>query len=125
MHVGRGAHLEADATIAHEGGEAAQAHVRFGTDIDVVDDANAVTEALGVAPLQRLPDRWQTERFAGVDREVEVRVVDELEGVEVAGRRETFLRSGDVEPDNSAVAVSDRELGDLYRPSELAHRSHD
>ena len=43
---------------------------------DVVDDADAVAEPLGAAQLQRLPDRRQAERLAGVDRDVAVGLGD-------------------------------------------------
>ena len=46
-----------------------------------------MAEPVGAAPLDRLPDRRQPERLAGVDREMEVGVVDPIEGVEVARRR--------------------------------------
>ena len=48
------------------------AHAAVGADGDVVDDAHAVAEVLGAAPLERLPDARQAEALAGVDREVEV-----------------------------------------------------
>ena len=57
--------------------------------------------------------RGQPEALAGVDGEVEVLVRDEVEGVEVAGRRVAGLRPGDVEADHPLVAVANRELGDL------------
>jgi len=80
---------------------------------DVVDDADAVAEPLGAAPLQRLPDRRQPERLARVDRDVEVLPRHVLERVEVAGRRAAGLGAGDVEPDHADIAVPHRKLGDL------------
>ena len=60
---------------------------------DVVDDPDAVAEPLGAAPLKRLPDRGQSEALAGVDGDVEVLALDQLEGVEVACGREPGLGS--------------------------------
>ena len=92
---------------------------------DVVDDSHAVPESLGAAPLERLPDRRKAERLAGVDREMEVLVGDEVEGVEVPRRRVAGLRPGDVEPDHSLVTMANRHLGDLDRARGLAHGGDD
>ncbi len=56
-----------------------------------------MAQPLGVAELHRLPDRGQTERLAGVDRQVEVFALDEVEGAQVLRRREAILGPGDVE----------------------------
>ncbi len=69
--------------------------------------------------------RRQTEALAGVDREVEVLSRDEVEGVEVAGRRVPGLRPGDVEPDHAFVPMPHRQLGDLDRSRRLAHGGDD
>ena len=84
-----------------------------------------MTEPLGAAPLQGLPDGGQAEGLAGVDGDVEVGAMDELEGIEVAARREARLRSGDVEAHDALVAVAHGELGDLDRAGELAHGRDD
>ena len=84
-----------------------------------------MAQPLRAAPLERLPDRRQPEGLAGVDGHVEVRAVDELERVEVAGRREAGLGPGDVEADDALVAVADAQLGDLDGTRELAHRGDD
>ena len=81
-----------------------------------------MAESLGAGELDRLPDRGQAERFAGVDRDVEVLAADVLEGVEVARRREALLGSRHVEPDHAGVAPADRAFGDLDRAGRLAHR---
>ena len=67
---------------------------------------HAVAEPVGAAPLERLPDRRQPERLAGVDGEVVVLPLEVLEGVEVAGGREARLGAGDVEADDALVAVA-------------------
>ena len=92
---------------------------------DVVDDAHTVTEALGAAPLHRLPDARQPERLAGVDRGVEVLAHHVLEGVEVARRRVAGLGAGDVEADDAGVAEAHRQLGDLQAARRRAHRRGD
>ena len=79
-------------------------------------------ETLGARELERLPDRRQPERLAGVDRDVEVRPADRLEGVEITGRRISLLGAGDIEPDDAGVAPADRAFGDLDGASRLAHR---
>ena len=89
---------------------------------DVVHDAHAVAQALGAGELERLPDRGQAERLAGVDRDVEVLAADVLEGVEVARRRIALLGPGHVEPDDAGIAPADGALGDLDRAGRLAHR---
>ena len=90
--------------------------------VDVVDDPHAVAEPVGAAPLERLPDRRQPERLAGVDGEVEVLPLQVLERVQVPGGRVAGLGAGDVEADHADVAVPHRQLGDLRRPGGVAHR---
>ena len=68
---------------------------------DVVDDAHPVAEPVGAAPLDRLPDRRQPERLAGVDGEVEVLPLQVLERVQVPGGRVAGLGAGDVEADHA------------------------
>ena len=92
---------------------------------DVVDDAHPVAQALCAAPLQGLPDGGQAEGLAGVDGDVEVGVVDELEGIQVAAGREARLRPGDVEAHHAPIAVANGELRDLDRSGELAHGRDD
>jgi hypothetical protein len=93
-----------------------------GSELDVVYDPDAVTQALGAAELEGLPDRGQAEGLAGVDRDVEVLAADVVERLEVARRRIALLRSGDVEPDDARVAPPDGAFGNLDRSGELAHR---
>src|SRR4029078_6106030 len=88
---------------------------------DVVDDPDAVAEAVGAAPLDGLPDGRQAEGLAGVDGEVEVLPLEVLESVEVPGRREAGLGAGDVEADHSLVAPGDRARGALPRPRLVPH----
>jgi len=91
----------------------------------VVDDADAVAEPVGAAPLDRLPDRRQPERLAGVDREVEVLAGDVLEGVKVAAGRVAGLGPGYVEAHHALVAEAHGQLGDLQRAGCRAHRGQE
>ena len=61
VDVRRRAHLERHAPVAHERGEPTEIDRPVVADRDVVDDAHAMAEAIGAAPLQRLPDRGQPE----------------------------------------------------------------
>ena len=122
MDVGGRAHLERHAPVAHEGRQPPELDRAVVADGDVVDDADAVAEPLRPAELERLPDRRQAERLAGVDRDVEVLAPDEVERVEVAGRPVAGLGPGDIEADDAGVAPADRALGDLDRSGGLAHR---
>jgi hypothetical protein len=63
--------------------------------------------------LDRLPDRRQPERLAGVDGEVEVLPLQIFERVQVAGGRVARLGARDVEADHSDVAVAHGQFGDL------------
>ena len=92
---------------------------------DVVDDAHPMAQALGVAELHRLPDRGQTERLTGVNGEVEVFPLDEVEGPQVLRRREAIFGPGDVEAADPLVAKAHRELGDRLAQARLAHRGED
>ena len=80
-----------------------------------------MAQALGAAELERLPDGWQPERLAGMDRDVEVLATDVIEGVEMTGRPIAGLRPGDVEADDARVAPADGTLGDFDGPGGLAH----
>ena len=122
VDVRRRAELEWDATVPHVARQSPELGHTIGFHRDVVDDADPVAEALGVAVLQRLPDRRQPERLAGVQGGVEVLALDELERVEVPSRRVAGLRAGDVEPAHPDVAVVHGELGDLERAGRGAHR---
>ena len=121
LDVAGGAHLERHATVAHKRGQAAELDRSVSVHRDVVDDSRAVTESLGAAPLERLPDRRQAEALAGVDRDVEVLPLDQLERVEVPRGREAGLRPGDVETDDALVSVPHGELRGLDRAGRLAH----
>ncbi len=79
LDVGRRAHLQRDALVADVLREPAEPPAGR----DVVDDAHAVAEPVGAAPLDRLPDGRQPERLAGVDGEVEVLAAQVLERVQV------------------------------------------
>ena len=122
VDVRRRAEFERDATVADEGGEAAQVVGAVAVSGDVVDDPDAVAEPLGAAELDGLPDRCRAERLAGVDREVEVLPLQVLEGLEVSGWRIPGLATGDVEADDPVVPVPDRQLGDLGGVGVGAHR---
>ena len=122
LHVGVRAQLERDPLVADVRREPAEVDRAVAVDGDVVDDADAVAEPVGAAPLDRLPDRGQPERLAGVDREVGVLALEVLERVEVPGGRVAGLGAGDVEPDHAVVAVGDGELGDLPRARLVPHR---
>ena len=69
LEVRRGAHLQRDPPVAHVGGEQAQPGSALGREVDVVDDPDAVAQAVGTAALDGLPDGRQAERLAGVDGE--------------------------------------------------------
>jgi hypothetical protein len=125
VNVGGWAHLERHAAVPHERGEATQLHRAVVPDPDVVDDPDAVTESLGTAELERLPDRREAERFAGVDGDVEVLAADDVERVEVAGGPVPGLGPRDVEAHHARVTPADGALGDLDRAGSLAHRRDD
>ena len=97
LHVGVRAHLERDPLVADVRRQPAERRRAVVVDRDVVDDPDAVAEPVGAAPLDRLPDRRQPERLAGVDREVGVLALEVLERVEVPGGRVARLGAGDVE----------------------------
>jgi len=84
-----------------------------------------MAQPLRPAVLEGLPDGRHAERLAGVDRDVEVLVADEVERLEVPRRREALLRPGDIEADRALIAPADRRLRDLDRTGELAHPGHE
>ena len=120
-----GTHLERDPLVADVGGQVAQRRSAVLADHDVVDDADAVTEPVRTADLQRLPDRRQPERLTGVDREVRVVAFEVVERVEVPGRWVAGLGAGDVEAGHAVVPVVDGQLGDLPRRAGVPHGGED
>src|SRR3970040_2454071 len=91
------AHLQRNAPVAHECREPAQAYRPVRLDGDVVHDPDPVPEPLGSAELERLPDRRQPERFAGMDGDVEVLMADPVKRLEMSGRTVAGLRTGDIQ----------------------------
>jgi len=124
VDVARGAEFEGNATVAHEGGEAAELFVA-GRTADVVDDANTMAEALGAAELHGLPDARQSEGLTGVNGGVEVLALDEVEGLEMSGGRVAGLGAGDVEAHHAGIAPTHGELGDLETARRGAHGRQD
>jgi hypothetical protein len=119
LEVGRRAHLQGDAPVAHparEPAELARREVR-----DVVGDPHAVPDALGAAHLEGLVDAGQAVRLPGVDGERHVLAAQVLEGREVVGGREAVLGAGDVEADDSGVAERHGQVGGLAHPVEHPH----
>src|SRR4051794_37608532 len=113
VYVRGRAHLEGNALITHVGREPAHRQLPIVGHGYVIDDAHPVAQSVRATPLQRLPDRREAERFAGMDRQVEVCLVDQVEGIEIARRRVSGLGPGYVEANDALVAVTDGELGDL------------
>ena len=72
VHVRSGAHLQRYAAVPHVGRQPAERDATVGIHGDVVDDANPVAQAFGVAPLDRLPDRGEAEGLTGMQSGVEV-----------------------------------------------------
>ena len=125
LDVGGRAHLERDPLVADVRREPAELDAPVLGHGDVVDDPDAVTEPVGAAPLDRLPDRRQAERLAGVDGEVEVLALEVLERVEVPGGRVARLRAGDVEAGDPAVPPGHRERRDLHGAGRVTHRGQE
>lgn len=81
-----------------------------------------MAEALRPAVLEGLVDRRKAECLTGMDRGVEVRLVDLVERFEVSRGRKAVFGAGDVEPDHAVVAVPNGQLCDIARFCRLAHR---
>ncbi len=84
-------------------------------EVAVLAQPAAVADAVRAADVDRLIDRLGTVRLAGVDGDVDVVVADELERRLVVLRRVVVLGAGEIEPDDAAVLVRDRELRHLER----------
>src|SRR5262245_61009699 len=104
MDVRRRAHLEPGAPVPDGRGRPAETERSVRARRAAADDPDPVAEALGAGELDGLPDRRQLERFARMDRDMEVLPPDVFEGVEVAGRREALLGAGHVEADHAGIA---------------------
>lgn len=81
----------------------------------VLNETHPMADPVGTADLYRLPDRLQAERFAGVDRDVEVLAPDVPECLYVLLRRMAVFVACYVEGHDAAVLERNRELGDVQR----------
>jgi hypothetical protein len=79
MDVGRRTYFQRDSTIADVVGESTEFVLAIYL-TNVVGDANAVTEAFGVAELHRLPYRGEPKRLARVNGQMKVLALDEVKG---------------------------------------------
>src|SRR5690606_19090671 len=115
-----------DAAVLHPLRDVAEGHVAAVVvallEGDVVGDADAVPEPLGASVDEGGADAVDAVRLAGVHRDGQALAVQELEGVAESGWQEPAFGSGDVEPDDPAVAVAQREFGDLAVTVVLPHR---
>src|SRR5665811_852142 len=121
LDVRRRAHLQWDPFVSNVRRQQAQLRGAVVGHRDVVDDPHPVPEPIRATPLERLPDRRQPERLAGMDGEVRVLPLEVLEGIKVPGGREPGLRARDVETDDPPVSVAHRKLGNLSRPRLVSH----
>jgi ethanolamine utilization microcompartment shell protein EutS len=128
LDVRQQADLQRNALVEHVPGEAAHFHHLAGVvDRHVVEQAHGMADAVGPAPLDGLPDRILAEGLAGVDGDVEIGALDEMEGFHVALGRVAALVAGKVESDHPAAAVGDRQLGHFQRGTriQIPHRTDD
>ena len=124
VDVGGRAQLERDAAVADVRRQTSELLLAAPAG-DVVDEADAVSEAGGTAVLHGLPDAREAERLAGMDRRVEVLAHHVPERVEMAGRRVAGLGAGDVEADDARITPAHRQLGDLEALRRGSHRRRD
>src|SRR5687767_5135036 len=125
MNIRGRAHFKWYATVTDVRGQSTQFEAAILPNLDVVHDAHAMAKSFRAAPLKRLPDGWQAKRFAGMDGQVEVLLVHEVEGIQVTGWRKPRLGSGDIESKYALVAVPNSQLSNLHRACELAHGGDD
>src|SRR5438128_1707143 len=125
VDVRRWAQLERNALVAHVRRERAELGGRAVADRHVLEEPHAVPDPVRPAVLQRLPDRRRAERLAGVDGDGEVLAAAEEEGLEMDLGRMAGLLAGDVEANDTPLAVRDRELGHLERVGTVAHGADD
>jgi len=83
--------------------------------IPVLAQPHAVADAVRAAVVQSLRDGGRAVRLAGVHRAVDVVVQDELERFLVVLGRVSVFRSSQIEAEDAAVLVGDRELGESQR----------
>ena len=124
VHVRRRADLEGDAAVAHEVGESTEVVVAVVLD-DVVRDAHAVAQALGVAELHGLPDRRAARTPRRRGSSCGSPRAGRGERREVLRRWEAVLGSRDVEAADARVAEVDGQLRDRLAQVRLAHRRED
>ena len=79
--------------------------------VAVLAQPAAVADPMRAASVQRLRDRGRAVRLPRVDRDVDVVLAHEAEGVEMLLGRVVVLGAGQVETDNAAVFVRDHQLG--------------
>ena len=121
VHVRRRAHLERDAAVAHVGGQPAELVLAVGADV--------MSSTMRTPwPSRSAPHHCSASQIDGRPNASPAWMVawkfsrcDELERVEVAGRRVAGLGAGDVEADHARVAPAHGQLGDLEAAGRGAH----
>jgi len=94
-------------------------------DGDVVEEAGSMTQTMGAAVLQGLPDGVGAVGFAGVDGNGEVGALDGMEGCDMFFGRVAVFAPGEVKADDATVTPADGELGRFERVAAIAHGAND
>src|SRR5947209_12083775 len=101
MDVADEANLQRNALVENVLRQIAQLHGPAVHDRDVVDEARSVSDPMRPAILNRLPDRFFTIAFAGVNRNVEILPLNVVKSVHVLFGRITAFFPGKIETDDS------------------------
>jgi hypothetical protein len=80
-----------------------------------------MTDAMGTAPLNGLPDALFTERFSGMNGDIEIFSLDIVERIDVPLRWESPLLPGQIESHDSTLAKIHGQLRHLGRELHVPH----
>ena len=125
VNVAQQANLEGDALVEDVLSQVAQLHCFAVHDGNIIDQPRAVPDAVRPAILNRLPDRFFSVPFAGVNRDVEVLALDVMKSIHVllCGIPAFFSRK--IKAHHAACAEIDSQFRHLQRGIHVAHRAND
>src|SRR5262245_16935252 len=115
MHVTRQANFQGNAFIENVLRKRTHADDASFLHRHVFDQPDRMADAMRSAPLDRLPDGFLSERFAGVNRDVEILALDIVESIDVLLRRKATLLTRQVKADHAVRPKVDSQFGDLLR----------
>src|SRR5258708_5701127 len=125
MNIADQANLQGNPFVKDVLREVAQFHRLTLRDGNVFDQSRPVSDAVRSAVLNGLPNRFLTEPFASMNRDVEILPLNIVKSIHVLFGRKPALLTSQIESHNPALAKVNGELGHFQGNIHIAHRADD